>query len=92
MWVPGVLLECCVAVRAALPHRPCGAENGDNTALVKAVVCAGLYPNIIVVEGSPLPTGEPKLTTRQGDVFLHPSTVCSPCSLVCVPWAPDVLA
>ncbi len=38
-------------------------------------MCAGLYPNIIVVEPPASPAGEPKLTTRHGDVFLHPSTV-----------------
>jgi ATP-dependent RNA helicase DHX36 len=63
MWVWDAVLSSLVA------------DNGSNLQLVKAVVCAGLYPNIIVVDGPPTQTGEPKLTTRHGDVFLHPCTV-----------------
>ena len=38
--------------------------------LLKAVITAGLYPNIVVVDQSKKP---PKLQTRNGEVFLHPA-------------------
>jgi hypothetical protein len=41
-----------------------------NYHILKAVICAGLYPNVIVVDKS---KSTPKLATRSGEVFLHPA-------------------
>lgn len=59
--------------------------NADNTALVKAVLCAGLYPNIIVAppslakpasERGDKAAGEsPFRSLNKGDVYLHPCTI-----------------
>ena len=59
--------------------------NGNNMALVKAVLCAGLYPNIIVAPRSlvgPSGGGDNKeagevsfQSLNKGDVYLHPSTI-----------------
>eukprot|EP01048_Picozoa_sp_COSAG05_P007660 COSAG05_NODE_546_length_8763_cov_12.991228_6_plen_539_part_00 len=57
--------------------------NSKATALVKAVICAGLYPNIVRVQpqapqrpsrdGRPRPPRAPKLMNREGgEVFIHP--------------------
>jgi HrpA-like RNA helicase len=56
--------------------------NASNLALVKAVLCAGLYPNILVAP-SALVDGSSKQEAgacafeshNKGDVFLHPSTI-----------------
>lgn len=45
-------------------------RNADNVPLLKAVITAGLYPNIIVVDTS---KKVPKLNTRTGEVFMHPA-------------------
>ena len=45
-------------------------RNADNIPLLKAVITAGLYPNIIVVDTS---KKVPKLNTRSGEVFMHPA-------------------
>lgn len=45
-------------------------QNAENVPLLKAVITAGLYPNIIVVDAS---KKVPKLNTRNGEVFLHPA-------------------
>lgn len=58
--------------------------NGDNIHLVKAVLCAGLYPNIIVAPRTLVPrdgrlsdkkAGECAFQSLKGDVYLHPSTI-----------------
>jgi HrpA-like RNA helicase len=59
--------------------------NADNMALVKAVLCAGLYPNIIVAphslvkpstERGDKEAGEvPFQSLNKGDVYLHPCTI-----------------
>lgn len=57
-------------------------KNAENHALLKAVLCAGLYPNVIVAP-RPLVTGEAKQPAgevafgshHKGDVYLHPCTV-----------------
>ena len=58
------------------------SANAGNRALVKAVLCAALYPNIIQVELPPPKKGrggdrggEPKMVTRSGNVALHPCSV-----------------
>lgn len=50
--------------------------NATNLELVKAVLCAGLYPNVAVVDarGAAGPGG-PRLLSRSGEVFLHPVSV-----------------
>ena len=45
-------------------------RNAANYHILKAVICAGLYPNVIVVDKS---KSTPKLATRAGEVFLHPA-------------------
>ena len=45
-------------------------RNCSNYHIVKAVICAGLYPNVIVVDKS---KATPKLNSRKGEVFLHPA-------------------
>jgi hypothetical protein len=45
-------------------------RNSANLHILKAVICAGLYPNIIVVDKA---KAMPKLTNRAGEVFLHPA-------------------
>jgi HrpA-like RNA helicase len=60
--------------------------NADNMALVKSVLCAGLYPNIIVAprslvsstttDRSDKKAGEvPFQSLNKGDVYLHPCTI-----------------
>ena len=63
-------------------------KNSDNVGLLKAVLCAGLYPNILVAPkqlvpkpGAPLPKGAkqagecPFQSQNKGEVYLHPSTI-----------------
>ena len=56
--------------------------NAENMALVKTIVCAGLYPNIIVaprnlVDSRPgdKSAGEYAFRGLKGDVYLHPCTI-----------------
>lgn len=58
--------------------------NADNLGLLKAVLCAGLYPNILVAPKSVLsntPRNDKKMgevpfrSHTKGDVYLHPSTI-----------------
>lgn len=58
--------------------------NSENVALVKAVLCAGLYPNIIVAPRSlarkdgglsDKSAGECAFQSLKGEVYLHPCTV-----------------
>ena len=60
--------------------------NSGQTALIKAVICAGLWPNIVRVQpappprpsrdGRPPPPKPPKLLNRDnGEVFIHPISV-----------------
>ena len=48
--------------------------NAENLELVKAVVCSGLYPNLIKV-GRSKPGVEPPLSTPDGSVSIHPCSV-----------------
>jgi len=56
-------------------------KNSKNMQLLKAILCAGLYPNIIVaprplVRGtSDKKVGECAFSSQKGDVYLHPCTV-----------------
>ena len=56
-------------------------KNSDNLQLVKAILCAGLYPNIIVaprplVAGtSDKKAGESAFSSQKGEVYLHPCTI-----------------
>eukprot|EP00978_Attheya_sp_CCMP212_P018599 scaffold51117_cov43-Attheya_sp.AAC.3 len=59
--------------------------NSQNIHLVKAILCAGLYPNIIVAPKSLVnqsgsskadkAAGEVPFLSLKGDVYLHPSTI-----------------
>jgi HrpA-like RNA helicase len=64
------------------PSVGCGANgNAENKALLKAILCAGLYPNVLIaprslVDGtSKKQVGEHAFQSLKGDVHLHPSTV-----------------
>ena len=50
------------------------STNAENLELVKAVVCSGLYPNLIKV-GRSKPGEEPPLSTPDGKVSIHPCSV-----------------
>lgn len=58
-------------------------ENSTNTGLIKAVLCAGLYPNIIVAPRDLAGSSRSKKTAGEhafrshtkGDVYLHPSSI-----------------
>ena len=47
----------------------------SHPALVKAVLCAGLYPNVVHIQAPRSPFDEPLLLTRDGAVQLHPISV-----------------
>ena len=56
--------------------------NSENVALIKTIVCAGLYPNIIVaprnlvdVRPGDKAAGECAFRSLKGDVYLHPCTI-----------------
>lgn len=60
--------------------------NASNSGLIKAVLCAGLYPNIVVAPRTLLPQQGGKKNSqkvgecafrsqRKGEVYLHPSTI-----------------
>ena len=57
-------------------------QNSKNVEVVKAVICAGLYPNVVRVEPKKPTVQQPqqsqqgyKLTTKKGgEVFIHPSS------------------
>ncbi|XP_018048888.1 PREDICTED: ATP-dependent RNA helicase DHX36 isoform X1 [Atta colombica] len=49
-------------------------KNSDNIALIKAIVCAGLYPNIAVVRRV-TKNGVVSWTPEDGSVRIHPSSV-----------------
>jgi len=61
-------------------------NNSQNQGLIKAVLCAGLYPNIIVAPRTVVGTAPPKKSDKKvgenafrshtkGEVYLHPSTI-----------------
>eukprot|EP00980_Cylindrotheca_fusiformis_P031466 scaffold26431_cov122-Cylindrotheca_fusiformis.AAC.1 len=58
-------------------------KNSENTGLIKAVLCAGLYPNIIVAPRELAGASRSKKTAGEhafrshskGDVYLHPSSI-----------------
>ncbi|KZC09687.1 PREDICTED: ATP-dependent RNA helicase DHX36 [Dufourea novaeangliae] len=49
-------------------------RNSDNDALVKAIVCAGLYPNVAVIRRV-TKNGTHAWTPEDGKVVIHPSSV-----------------
>lgn len=50
--------------------------NSENLKLVKAILCAGLYPNVASINHHPKFLRPPKLRTHQdGIVYLHPKSV-----------------
>lgn len=49
-------------------------RNSDNTALIKAIVCAGLYPNVAVIRRV-TKSGSIAWTPEDGKVRIHPSSV-----------------
>lgn len=64
------------------PSISCGANaNAENRALLKAILCAGLYPNVLIAPRSLVDgtnkkqAGEHAFQSLKGDVHLHPSTV-----------------
>jgi len=72
-----------VPKNVAEDERPSGANaNSGNVALLKAVLCAGLYPNVIVAPKSLSDGTSTKQACetsfqshKKGDVFLHPCTI-----------------
>ena len=61
-------------------------NNSQNQGLVKAILCAGLYPNIIIAPRTVASTAPPKKSDKKvgenafrshtkGEVYLHPSTI-----------------
>ncbi len=61
-------------------------NNSQNQGLIKAILCAGLYPNIIVAPRTVVSKGPPKKSDKKvgenafrshtkGEVYLHPSTI-----------------
>ncbi|TPX57355.1 hypothetical protein SpCBS45565_g08230 [Spizellomyces sp. 'palustris'] len=56
--------------------RPEANARGDDLRLVKAVLIAALYPNVIHTANSSKPAGDPLLKVRSGEeVFIHPSSI-----------------
>ena len=54
------------------------AQCAGNEKLVKAVLCAGLYPNVAKMDFKPKPGVPPRLYTREdGKVAFHPKSVNS---------------
>ncbi|KAG7344957.1 ATP-dependent helicase HrpA [Nitzschia inconspicua] len=60
--------------------------NSNNIGLIRAVLCAGLYPNVIVAPKSVISSAPPRPSDKKmgevpfrsrtkGEVFLHPSTI-----------------
>jgi len=58
------------------PKAPAANHNSGNLKLVKAILCAGLYPNVAKIEHHRTFKRPPKLYTQEdGRVFLHPKSV-----------------
>ena len=68
------------AVKAIMRHRPIGGAHynvhSDSLPCLRAVLCAGLYPNVVKAEEDPEGRRTPRLAGAGGaTVALHPSTV-----------------
>lgn len=61
---------------SADPKAPAANQNSENLKLVKAVLCAGLYPNVARIEHHRTFRRPPILRTHEdGRVYLHPKSV-----------------
>ncbi|CAH1239477.1 DHX36 [Branchiostoma lanceolatum] len=71
------LLQDIGFVQARNPSNPQCNKNSGNIRLVKAVICAGLYPNVAKVRGPKqhFRKRPPKLVTKHEKVQLHPKSV-----------------
>ncbi|KAF0687011.1 Aste57867_21231 [Aphanomyces stellatus] len=70
----------------AASHDDANKFSGD-TAVVNAVVAAGLYPNVVLVEpDEKQPTRVVRFWERQKQVFLHPSSINHGTTLFRSPW------
>ena len=71
--------EAAVERGALTTHLCCDALHAQcagNEKLVKAVLCAGLYPNVAKMDFKPKPGAPPRLNTREdGKVAFHPKSV-----------------
>ncbi|XP_046753641.1 ATP-dependent DNA/RNA helicase DHX36 [Diprion similis] len=65
-------------LHSANPNDERANRNSDNLALVKAVVCAGLFPNVAIVK-SVRRHGASVVTPQDGKVKLHPSSINEKC-------------
>ncbi|XP_041377673.1 ATP-dependent DNA/RNA helicase DHX36-like isoform X2 [Gigantopelta aegis] len=66
-------------LKSKLPHDPSSNLYSDNQGLLKAVLCAGLYPNVAKVHKCPKPNQEFKTvalhTKSDGKAHIHPKSV-----------------
>ena len=63
---------------AMLVHTGHTCTTADNEKLIKAVLCAGLYPNVAKMEFKMKPGVPPRLYTQEdGKVAFHPKSVNS---------------
>ncbi|XP_019627907.1 PREDICTED: ATP-dependent RNA helicase DHX36-like [Branchiostoma belcheri] len=71
------LLQDIGFVQTRNPSNPQCNKNSGNIRLVKAVICAGLYPNVAKVRGPKqhFRKRPPKLVTKHEKVQLHPKSV-----------------
>ena len=53
------------------PHN----ANASNLSLIRSVICAGLYPNILRIMPTKKEGEEPKIKAKDGEVFIHPVSV-----------------
>ena len=53
------------------PHN----ANASNLSLIRSVICAGLYPNILRIMPTKKEGEEPKIKAKDGEVFVHPVSV-----------------
>ena len=53
------------------PHN----ANASNLSLIRSVICAGLYPNILRIMPTKKEGEEPKIIAKDGEVFIHPVSV-----------------
>ncbi len=64
-------------VRSSNTKDPDSNRNSDNEALVRAVICAGLYPNVAMVKKVVKGQAVMLRTHQEGSVELHPKSVNS---------------
>ncbi|XP_048582367.1 ATP-dependent DNA/RNA helicase DHX36 isoform X2 [Nematostella vectensis] len=63
-------------LKSSDPKEPSANHNADNIKLVKAILCAGLYPNVARIEHHDKLKRPPRLFTQEdGKVALHPKSV-----------------